>query len=227
MVDAALFFCDTRKFFCFGRCLAAIPGLGSAPSRVCTRRHPSEGHVNKAELIDTIAARLGDNKKAASEAVEAVIDTITRTVAKGEKVAITGFGIFEKVERAARTARNPATGAAVKVKKTSVPKFRPGTQLKAVVSGALKLAAPAKAAPVKAAVKKAAPAKKAVKAAVKKAAPAKKAPAKKAPAKAAVKRAAPAKKAPAKKAPAKAAVKKAPAKAPARKAPAKRPAKKA
>jgi DNA-binding protein HU-beta len=184
--------------------------------------------VNKAELIDTIAARLGDNKKAASEAVEAVIDTITRTVAKGEKVAITGFGIFEKVERAARMARNPATGASVKVKKTSVPKFRPGTQLKAVVSGALKLAAPAKAA-----AKKAAPAKKAVakkapaKAAAKKAAPAKKAVAKKAPAKAAAKKAAPAKKAVAKKAPAKAAVRKAPAKAPARKAPAKRPAKKA
>jgi DNA-binding protein HU-beta len=184
--------------------------------------------VNKAELIDTIAARLGDNKKAASEAVEAVIDTITRTVAKGEKVAITGFGIFEKVERAARMARNPATGASVKVKKTSVPKFRPGTQLKAVVSGALKLAAPAKAA-----AKKAAPAKKAVakkapaKAAAKKAAPTKKAVAKKAPAKAAAKKAAPAKKAVAKKAPAKAAVRKAPAKAPARKAPAKRPAKKA
>jgi DNA-binding protein HU-beta len=187
--------------------------------------------VNKAELIDTIAARLGDNKKAASEAVEAVIDTITRTVARGEKVAITGFGIFEKVERAARIARNPATGARVKVKKTSVPKFRPGTQLKAVVSGALRLAAPAKAAPAKAApakkapARKAAPAKAAVKkAAVKKAVPAKKAPARKAPAKAAVKKAVPAKKAPARKAPAKAAVKKAvPAKkAPARKAPAKK-----
>jgi DNA-binding protein HU-beta len=184
--------------------------------------------VNKAELIDTIAARLGDNKKAAGEAVEAVIDTITRTVAKGEKVAITGFGIFEKVERAARIARNPATGARVKVRKTSVPKFRPGTQLKAVVSGALKLAAPAKAAPAKAAAKKAAPAKRApAKAAVKKAAPVKKAAAKRAPARKAVKKAAPAKKAAAKRAPAKAAVKKAPAKAPARKAPAKRPAKKA
>ena len=171
--------------------------------------------MNKAELIDSIAGRLGD-KRAASEAVEAVIDTITRTVAKGEKVAITGFGIFEKVERAARVARNPATGAKVKVKKTSVPKFRPGTQLKAVVSGALKLA-PAKAAPAKAAAKKAAPAKKAV---AKKAAPAKKVAAKKAaPARAAkkvtAKKAAPAKKAAAKKA------------APARKAATKRVAKRA
>jgi DNA-binding protein HU-beta len=170
--------------------------------------------VNKAELIDSIAARLGDNKKAASEAVEAVIDTITRTVAKGEKVAITGFGIFEKVERAARIARNPATGARVKVKKTSVPKFRPGTQLKAVVSGAVKLAAPAKAAVAKAAPAKAAAKKVAVKkVAVKKAAPAKKVVAKKAPAKAA-----PAKKVVAKKAPAKAPAKKAPVKRPAKKA---------
>jgi DNA-binding protein HU-beta len=176
--------------------------------------------VNKAELIDSIAARLGDNKKAASEAVEAVIDTITRTVAKGEKVAITGFGIFEKVERAARIARNPATGARVKVKKTSVPKFRPGTQLKAVVSGAVKLATPAKAAVVKAAPAKAAAKKVAVKrvAAVKKVVAKKAAPAKKVVAK----------KAPAKAAPAKKVVaKKAPAKAPAKKAPVKRPAKKA
>jgi DNA-binding protein HU-beta len=178
--------------------------------------------VNKAELIDSIAARLGDNKKAASEAVEAVIDTITRTVAKGEKVAITGFGIFEKVERAARIARNPATGASVKVKKTSVPKFRPGTQLKAVVSGATKLAAPAKAAPAKApAAKKAVARKVAVKvAAVRKAAAKKSAPAKKVVAKKAPAKAAPAKKVVAKKVVAK--------KAPAKKAPAKRaPAKKA
>jgi DNA-binding protein HU-beta len=182
--------------------------------------------VNKAELIETIATRLGDNKRTASEAVEAVIDTITRTVAKGEKVAITGFGIFEKVERAARTARNPATGASVKVKKTSVPKFRPGTHLKGVVSGATKLAAPAKAvvAKVAPAAKKAAPAKKAAavrKAAAKKAAPVKKAVAKKAAPvrKAAAKKAAPVRKAVAKKAPAR--------KAPAKKAPAKRAAKKA
>lgn len=178
--------------------------------------------MNKAELIDSISARLGDNKKAASEAVEAVIDTITRTVARGEKVAITGFGIFEKVERAARVARNPATGARVKVKKTSVPKFRPGTQLKAVVSGALKLAAPAKA-PAKAAVK-AAPVKAARKAAPTKAAAKKAAPAKKAAAakkatpvrKVAAKKAAPARKAaPAKKA---VAIKRAPAKAPIKRA---------
>jgi DNA-binding protein HU-beta len=95
--------------------------------------------VNRAELIDQIRDRLGVDKRAAENAVDVVFDTIQRAVAAGEKVALTGFGVFEKVERAARTGRNPRTGAAVKIKKTAVPKFRPGTQFKGVVSGAVKL----------------------------------------------------------------------------------------
>ncbi|MDQ1695571.1 MAG: DNA-binding protein HU-beta [Frankiaceae bacterium] len=95
--------------------------------------------MNRAELIDAIRDRLGVEKRTAEHAVDAVLDTIQRAVARGEKVAITGFGVFEKVERAARTGRNPRTGETVKVKKTSVPKFRPGTQFKGVVSGAVKL----------------------------------------------------------------------------------------
>jgi len=96
--------------------------------------------VNKTELIEVVSQRLGD-RRAASEAVEAVVDAITRAVAKGEKVGITGFGVFEKVDRAARTARNPTTGAAVKLKKTSIPKFRPGQGFKDIVSGAKKVPA--------------------------------------------------------------------------------------
>jgi DNA-binding protein HU-beta len=95
--------------------------------------------VNRAELIDQIRDRLGVDKRAAENAVDAVFDSIQRAVAAGEKVALTGFGVFERVDRAARTGRNPRTGAAVKIKKTSVPKFRPGTQFKGVVSGAVKL----------------------------------------------------------------------------------------
>ena len=95
--------------------------------------------MNRAELIDAIRDRLGIEKRTAEHAVDAVLDTIQRAVAQGEKVAITGFGVFEKVDRAARTGRNPRTGEAVKVKKTSVPKFRPGSQFKGVVSGAVKL----------------------------------------------------------------------------------------
>jgi DNA-binding protein HU-beta len=95
--------------------------------------------VNRAELIDQIRDRLGVDKRAAENAVDVVFDTIQRAVAAGEKVALTGFGVFERVDRAARTGRNPRTGASVKIKKTSVPKFRPGTQFKGVVSGAVKL----------------------------------------------------------------------------------------
>jgi DNA-binding protein HU-beta len=90
--------------------------------------------MNKRDLIDAISGRLGD-KKSATEAVNAVLDTIQDAVAKGDKVAITGFGVFEKTERPARTARNPATGATIEVPKSSVPKFRPGADFKALVNG--------------------------------------------------------------------------------------------
>jgi len=147
--------------------------------------------VNKQELIDSVSTQLGHSKRDVSNVIETALDELKRAVARGEKVALAGFGVFQRHDRKARTARNPQTGETVQVKATKLPKFRPGAEFKAVVSGAKK-AAPKKAAPKKAASK--APAKKA---------PAKKAPAKKAPAKKA-----PAKKAPAKKAPAKKAAKK-------------------
>ena len=90
--------------------------------------------MNKRDLIDAISGRLGD-KKSATEAVNAVLETIQSAVANGDKVAITGFGVFEKTERPARTARNPATGATVQVPKSSVPKFRAGADFKALVNG--------------------------------------------------------------------------------------------
>ena len=90
--------------------------------------------MNKREMIDAISGRMGD-KKTATEAVNAVLETIQKTVAKGDKVAITGFGVFEKAVRPERTARNPATGASIKVPKTSVPKFRAGADFKAMVNG--------------------------------------------------------------------------------------------
>ena len=93
--------------------------------------------MNKRDLIDAISDRVG-NKKAATEAVNAVVDTIQAAVAKGDKVAITGFGVFEKSERPARTARNPATGASIKVPATSVPKFRAGADFKAAVNAGRK-----------------------------------------------------------------------------------------
>ena len=89
--------------------------------------------MNKGELIDAISERLGD-RRSATEAVNAVLETIQSTVANGDKVAITGFGVFEKSQRAARAGRNPATGAAIQVPASSVPKFRPGTGFKALVN---------------------------------------------------------------------------------------------
>ena len=172
--------------------------------------------MNKAELVAALAERLGDDKRRASATVEAFLDTVYRTVQKGEKVAITGFGVFEKRERAARIARNPATGEKVRVKKTSVPAFRAGQEFKDVISGKKKLAkATAAKAPAKAAAAKAAATKTAAKA------PAAKAPAK-APAKAATARAAAATKTAAKSTAAKTtAAKSTAAKATAAKAPAK------
>jgi DNA-binding protein HU-beta len=112
--------------------------------------------VNKAELIDALSARLGD-KRAANQALDAVLTEIQNTVTKGGKVAITGFGVFEKKVRAARTARNPRTGEAVKVKKTSIPAFRAGTGFRELVaSGKVPKAAAAKKTAAKAATKTAA-----------------------------------------------------------------------
>ena len=72
--------------------------------------------MNKSQLIDALAGRYEGNRKQAAHALESVIDTITREVARGEKVAITGFGSFEKRVRDARWVRNPRTGERIKAK---------------------------------------------------------------------------------------------------------------
>ena len=89
--------------------------------------------MNKAELVSSLETRLG-SKRAASDAVEGVFDIIIREVAAGRKVGITGFGTFEKISRAARTGRNPRTGETVRIKRTSVPKFKPGAAFKSGVA---------------------------------------------------------------------------------------------
>ena len=99
------------------------------------------GRVNKSQLIDTLAASFEGNRKAAAHALDSVLDTITREVAKGEKVAITGFGSFEKKVRQSRWVRNPATGDRMRSTTKAVPAFKPGAQLRDVVSGAKKLPA--------------------------------------------------------------------------------------
>jgi len=163
--------------------------------------------MNKSDLISAVEADAGISRKDAAAAVDAVFSGIARSLGKGESVTVTGFGVFERRQRAARKARNPRTGETLKIRARKVAVFRPGTRLKEITAGAklpktgnvlsraVTVAAPAKP------VAKKAPAKAAL---VKKAAP--KTVAKKAPAKAAPVKAAPAKKA----APVKPAVKAAP-----------------
>jgi len=165
--------------------------------------------VNKSQLVEALAVHFDGNRRQAQHALESVIDTVQRELTKkGGKVAITGFGAFEAIERGARIVRNPRTGETKRAKKTTVPKFRAGAELKAVVSGAKKLPKLVVPKPAATATKAAAPAKKA-------------APAKAAATKTAAKRAT-ATKTVAKKAPAKTVAKKAPAKTVAKKAPAKK-----
>ena len=133
--------------------------------------------MNKADLIDNVSARLGHSKKDVTDIVDAFLHETKKAVAKGNKVAVSGFGVFESTARKARIGRNPRTGEAVKIKATKLPKFRPGAEFKGVVSGAKKIAEPAKPAAKKAAKK--APAKKAAAKKTAKKAPAKKAAAKK------------------------------------------------
>jgi len=94
--------------------------------------------MNKAQLVEAIADRLGGRTEA-EEAVDAVFDVIVRTVVKGEQVSITGFGVFEKAARAARQARNPRTGETFRLGKTAVPRFRPGQNFKRLTSRQLRM----------------------------------------------------------------------------------------
>ncbi|MBP0460644.1 HU family DNA-binding protein [Streptomyces montanisoli] len=94
--------------------------------------------MNKAQLVEAIADKLGGRQQAA-DAVDAVLDAIVRATVSGDRVSVTGFGSFEKVDRPARYARNPQTGERVRVKKTSVPRFRAGQGFKDLVSGSKKL----------------------------------------------------------------------------------------
>jgi len=121
--------------------------------------------VNKAELIDHVAATTGSGKKEAEDAVEAVVSGIMSTVKKGEDVSVFGFGKFSPKANAARTGRNPQTGASIKIAASKSVKFAPAQGFKTALNAkAAKKAAPAS--------KKAAPASKKAAPASKKAAPA-------------------------------------------------------
>ncbi len=90
--------------------------------------------MNKAELINAVAEKAGLSKKDAELAVNAVIDSITETLAKGDKVQLVGFGGFEVKERAARLGRNPRSGEEIQIPASKMPVFKAGKALKDAVS---------------------------------------------------------------------------------------------
>ncbi len=86
--------------------------------------------MNKTELIASIANAAEISKKDAEKAVAAFIDSVTGALKKGDKVALIGFGTFEAKKRAARTGKNPQTGAEIKIPATTVPSFKAGKAFK-------------------------------------------------------------------------------------------------
>lgn len=91
--------------------------------------------MNRKELIDALASKTGSTKTAAEQNIAALIDVIGETLAKGDNITLVGFGTFEVRERAARTGRNPKTGAELKIAASKTPAFKPGATLKAAVNG--------------------------------------------------------------------------------------------
>lgn len=125
------------------RCRCHIPKSHCAPKRVVCRSgkifnetnrstsHLFEGLlVNKTELIEHISKNADISKAAATRALESMISAVKTTLKKGNTVSLVGFGTFVAGKRAARSGRNPRTGATIKIKAAKVPKFRPGKALK-------------------------------------------------------------------------------------------------
>lgn len=90
--------------------------------------------MNRKELIDAMAQHAGGTKADADRHLDAFIAAISKALASGDTVTLVGFGSFTVRKRAARTGRNPQTGAELKIKAATVPAFKPGATLKAAVS---------------------------------------------------------------------------------------------
>lgn len=90
--------------------------------------------MNKSELVSRLTERLGGDRAVATAAVNGVLEEIESSVARGERVSLIGFGTFERRERAARTGRNPQTGAAIQVAASVAPVFRPGAGFRSLLS---------------------------------------------------------------------------------------------
>ena len=91
--------------------------------------------MNKAELVEAIVAESGATKNTVAEVLKAFEDVVVGNVTKGEKIVLSGFLSFERVERKARTARNPQTGEAIQVKASQAPRVSAGASFKKVIKG--------------------------------------------------------------------------------------------
>jgi DNA-binding protein HU-beta len=94
--------------------------------------------LNKAQLIDSVSNATGESKKVVGNVIDAFVGQVQKTVKKGEKVTVPGFGTFSRRQRGARTARNPRTGEEIKVKASKVPAFKAGAGFKDYVAGTRK-----------------------------------------------------------------------------------------
>ena len=90
--------------------------------------------MNKTELVAAISEKTELTKKDSEKALKALIDVVAEELKKGEKVQLVGFGTFEVSERAARTGKNPQTGAEIKIAACKAPKFKSGKALKDAVN---------------------------------------------------------------------------------------------
>ena len=90
--------------------------------------------MNKSQLIAAVSSDSGLSKVDSARAVDSLLDTVTRTLKKGDEVSITGFGKFSVIKRAARLGVNPRTGERVKIKASKAPKFAAGATLRQAVS---------------------------------------------------------------------------------------------
>lgn len=90
--------------------------------------------VNKSQLIDKIAAGADISKASAGRALDSFIDAVTEALKEGDSVALVGFGTYSVRDRAARTGRNPQTGATIEIAAAKIPAFKPGKALKDAVN---------------------------------------------------------------------------------------------
>jgi DNA-binding protein HU-beta len=111
-----------------------LPALQSFATQISHQPERSSS-MNKSELIEAIAKSSELTKADAERALNATIETVVKAVAKGDTVTLVGFGTFKSVKRAARTGRNPATGAALKIAASTSPKFTAGATFKTAVAG--------------------------------------------------------------------------------------------